>query len=201
MTDQELRSDKLRSERGPVPPAYLAHIVRRTSQPAALVDWYKQVLGARVVYSDETLAFLTYDEEHHRLAIIAIPGLPARSEYGVGTDHVAFTYTDLGDLLYTFERLKGAGIEPFWCINHGPTTSLYYKDPDGNCIELQIDNFASPAETDDWLKSGAFTANPIGVIFDPQDLLARYKAGEPTQDLVARPSLPEGVSPFDMLRA
>ena len=58
-----------------------------------------------------------------------------------GLEHVAFTYASLGDLLDTYERLRELGITPYWSINHGPTTSLYYRDPDGNGIELQIDSF------------------------------------------------------------
>ena len=53
-------------------------------------------------------------------------------------------FADSATCLYTYARLKGDGIEPYWCINHGPTTSLYYKDPDGNQIELQVDNFPTP---------------------------------------------------------
>ena len=51
-----------------------------------------------------------------------------------------------------------------------------------------------------WMRSGEFAANPIGVIFDPEDLVARYEAGEPIATLTARPPLPEGMGPFDMLR-
>jgi hypothetical protein len=51
-----------------------------------------------------------------------------------------------------------------------------------------------------WLRSGDFAANSIGVVFDPEDLLARYRAGEPIETLVARPPLPKGATPFDMLR-
>ena len=146
------------------------------------------------------LAFLTYDDEHHRIAIAGIPGLAERPQFAAGTDHVAFSYADLGDLLYTYARLKGEGIEPYWCINHGPTTSMYYKDPDGNRIELQVDNFSTAEETNRWIRSGDFAANPIGVVFDAEELLARYRAGEPIETLTARPPLPEGATPFDMLR-
>lgn len=50
------------------------------------------------------------------------------------------------------------------------------------------------------MRSGEFAANPIGVIFDPEDLVARYEAGEPIEILTARPPLPEGMGPFAMLR-
>ncbi|HLY37064.1 MAG TPA: VOC family protein [Candidatus Binatia bacterium] len=194
------RRAKLDHGRGAVRPAKLAHIVRRTSRFAEMLRWYQVVFGAEVVHSDGMLAFLTYDDEHHRFAIASIPELPDQPAFAAGTDHVAFTYDDLGDLLYTYARLEREGIEPYWCVNHGPTTSMYYKDPDGNKVELQVDNFPTADEANRWMRSGDFAANPIGVIFDPEDLLARYRAGEPVEKLVERPRLPEGVNPFEMLR-
>jgi catechol-2,3-dioxygenase len=193
------REDRTR-DRGLVKPRQLAHVVRRTSRFEEMVRWYCTVLGAEVVHSDGMLAFLTYDEEHHRIAIAGIPGLEEQPAMAAGTDHIAFSYADLGDLLHTYRRLQAAGIAPYWCINHGPTTSMYYKDPDGNRVELQVDNLPTVDAIDAWMRSGAFAANPIGVIFDPEELVARYEAGEAIETLTARPPLPEGAGPFDMLR-
>lgn len=199
MTTED-RQSRLDPARGRVAPVQLAHVVRRTSRLREMLDWYCTVLAAEVVHADDMLAFLTYDDEHHRIAIASIPGLEEQPAMAAGTDHIAFTYADLGDLLYTYERLKKAGIEPFWCINHGPTTSMYYKDPDGNRVELQVDNMPTAESIDRWMKSGEFAANPIGVNFDPEELLARYRSGEPHESLVARPPLPDGTSPLEMLR-
>jgi len=196
----EDRAAKIAATRGRLAPAQLAHVVRRTSRFAEMIDWYKAVLGAEVVHADEMLAFLSYDQEHHRIAIAQLPGLEDQPALAAGTDHIAFTHADLGDLLQTYLRLREAGIEPFWCVNHGPTTSMYYKDPDGNKVELQVDNFPTTEATNRWMRSGEFAANPIGVVFDPQELVARYRAGEPLATLVARPPLPAGATPFDMLR-
>ncbi|MBC8293833.1 MAG: VOC family protein [Proteobacteria bacterium] len=200
MTAKETRSRSLSETRGAVPPVKLAHVVRRTSRLDEMVAWYQEVLGAETVHADEMLAFLTYDDEHHRIAIVGLPGLDEQSDQAVGTDHIAFTYAGIGDLLYTYKRLKGRGIEPYWCLNHGPTTSMYFKDPDGSRVELQVDNFETLRECNEWMTSGVFAANPIGVIFDPDELLARYEAGEPLEDLLRQSPLPEGATPFDMLR-
>jgi catechol-2,3-dioxygenase len=200
MTTREDRRHHLAADRPVARPRQLAHVVRRTSRFDELVRWYCTVLGAEIVHSNGMLAFLTYDDEHHRIAIAGIPGLEEQPAMAAGTDHIAFTYADLGDLLHTFRRLKAAGIEPYWCINHGPTTSMYYKDPDGSKVELQVDNMPSIEAIDTWMRSGAFAANPIGVVFDPEDLVARYEAGEALETLTARPPLPEGAGPFDMLR-
>jgi catechol-2,3-dioxygenase len=200
MNPPEDRRAKLAENRGRVAPVKLAHVVRRTSRFDAMLSWYQTVLGAEIVHSDGMLAFLTYDDEHHRIAIATIPGLEDPPPLAAGTDHVAFSHVDLGDLLYTYARLRRAGIEPYWCINHGPTTSMYYKDPDGNRVELQVDNFPTAEETNRWIRSGDFAANPIGVVFDPEELLARYRSGEPLEQLTARPPLPRDATPFDMLR-
>ena len=96
----------------PISPAKFAHIVLRTGQFDKMAAWYQTVLAARIVFRDEHLCFLSYDDEHHRVALINIPGMPVRDPDATGTDHVAYTYNDLGELLATYQRLKIAGILP-----------------------------------------------------------------------------------------
>ena len=122
-----------------------------------------------------------------------------RDPDAVGTDHVAYSYNNLGELLSTYRRLKAAGIAPHWPINHGVTTSMYYRDPDNNRVELQIDNFATPAELDGYFHSRAFAENPVGVTYDPEELCRRYEAGEAMADILRIRPLPEGKTPWDML--
>lgn len=168
----------------PVSPRKLAHLVFRTPRYHAMVQWYCTVLGAHPVFANAMLTFATYDDEHHRIAFVNLPHLADLDPMAAGVDHVAFTYDSLSDLLQTYERLKGEGILPVWCINHGPTTSMYYADPDGTRVELQIDNFATNAELDAWFHSGAFAKNPIGVEYDPEELLKMFRAGTPVERLV-----------------
>ncbi len=166
-----------------VVPAKFAHAVLATKQFQPMVDWYTRVLQAEVVHSNGMLTFLTYDDEHHRIAIAAVPGLADKPPHSVGLDHLAFTYANLGDLVFTYERLKQAGILPVMTINHGPTTSLYYRDPDGNRVELQIDNFDSVEELKEFFHSDAMQKNPIGVTFNPDELARDYHAGVPESEL------------------
>lgn len=180
-------------------PAKFAHFVLRTGHIDKMAEWYESVLAARIVFRDERLCFLSYDDEHHRLALIQVPGLEPRDPNGTGTDHVAYSYRDLGELLANYRRLKAAGILPHWPINHGVTTSMYYRDPDNNRVELQIDNFATAEECQAYFQSRAFADNPVGVTYDPEELCRRYEAGEPIADLLRIPSMPEGKTPWDML--
>ncbi|BBX90958.1 VOC family protein [Mycolicibacterium boenickei] len=171
-------------------PDYLAHWVVKTARADEVIAWYETVFGARVVHEDSKIAFLTWDEESHRLALVKLPrfvrylfplGRWRRKFYGV--DHLGFTIGSLEQLLSTYERLKHAGITPVWSINHGPTTSLYYEDPDGIRLEFQTENFPTPQETAEYFLSGTFAENPIGVNFDPDYLLERLRSGADPAEL------------------
>jgi len=177
------------AERGKVAPATMAHIVFKTPKFRAMVDWWCVVLEAKPAMENGQLAFLTYDTEHHRVAIIEVPALFPNWKFTRGMDHVAYTYRSLSDLLFTYERLYKQGIEPVWAINHGPTTSLYYLDPDKNQVELQVDNFDTSEEFNNFALSGDFQENPIGVDFDPSELLARLRSGESELELKKRPTI------------
>jgi len=167
-----------------ISPRKLAHVVLRTkSNFDAMVKWYCLVLGAKIVFNAGHLTFLSYDNEHHRIAIAAGGDLAERPRRAVGLDHIAFTYEDIDSLLTTYARLRQAGVLPFCCVNHGPTTSLYYHDPDQNRIELQVDNFADMTEATALMQQ-QFSINPVGVEFDPDELLARLRAGVDPADLI-----------------
>jgi len=167
------------------PPLKFAHVVYRSNNLPRLRDWYVTVLEATVAFENTFICFLTYDEEHHRVAIVndrkfTAPGRPR------AVDHVAFTHRSLRDLLDTHDRLKAAGIEPHWTVNHGPTTSFYYRDPDGNGVEFQVDNYASVEALHQFFRSQYFADNPIGIDVDVDELRARLDAGEAIESLLLR---------------
>jgi catechol-2,3-dioxygenase len=168
--------------RSTIRPAKFAHFVLRVRNLEESIAWYQALLGMEVVHRNDFIAFLTYDDEHHRLALVKTP-VAAAPPGAPGLDHVAYTLASLGDLLSTYGRLKQKGILPVWPINHGLTTSLYYADPDGNRVEFQVEHFATEAELKGFMRSGAFAANPIGVTFDPERLLERYLRGDPLEEL------------------
>jgi len=187
-------SDPCGASEKKVSPAKLAHFVLRTSPERfqELVGWYRNLLQAEVAFENPFSCFMTYDDEHHRIAIIAIPGLAERPDNAHGVDHIAFSYAKLGDLVHTYERLAETGLTPAIPIHHGPTLSMYYLDPDKNQVELQVDCFQNAEDVDAFLSSGAFARNPIGVMYDAADLAKRFHEGTPEAELLA---YPEGSPP------
>jgi catechol-2,3-dioxygenase len=186
--DTVLRSRTLESK--PIAPSLFAHFVLRSSNMAKMVDWYCTVLNMHVVQRNDFICFMTYDNEHHRLAVVNVEGLHEPDDKAWGLAHVAYTFRDIGQLLSTWRRLKDQGIEPYRPIHHGPTISLYYRDPDGNSVELQVDVYATKAETAAYFQTDAFGRNPIGVAFDPEALAAAYEAGASDAELLRQPDGP-----------
>jgi hypothetical protein len=163
-------------------------------------QWYLTTLNGHVQYENPNVCFLTYDEEHHRIGIVQIPGVTGETCAGPGLEHISFAYSDLGELLANYQRLKALGVEPYWTINHGPTISLYYRDPDGNRIELQYDVFSTADGANRFIAEN-YGENFMGVVFEPEDMIQKYEAGVSIDEIVRRPTLPQGKTPWDMHRS
>ena len=174
----------------PATPVLFAHFVLRSSNIQKMIDWYMAVLNMRVVQRTDYICFLTYDDEHHRLGIVNLAGLTAPDAKNSGLAHVAYTFADIGTLLSTYARVKKLGIAPARCIHHGPTVSIYYRDPDGNGVELQVDRYATKEATAAYFQTAEFKNNPIGVVFDPEALVRAYEAGAPESELLEMPKGP-----------
>ncbi len=180
-------------------PTKLAHIVYRTRRFEQMLEWYQAVFDARVQYQNPALAFMTYDDEHHRLlladmAILQPDGAETDNKGEIGVDHVAYTYESLGDLFGNYSRLKKLGISPYWSIHHGITVSMYYADPDGNQMEFQVDCFDNSEESNAYFKH-KWDANPVGVEFDADEWLTQMHDGKPESEFLER-KINEPISPI-----
>jgi catechol-2,3-dioxygenase len=180
-----------------IPPARLSHAVLRTTRLKEMIDWYKTVLGAQIMYQTDFIAFMSYDEEHHRIAFAAIPGLVEKPKRSSGLDHLAFFYSTFGDWIENYERLKALGITPRVSIHHGITMSLYYRDPDDNGVELSIDSVAKE-DWHEWMRT-QLGKNPIGAPMDPDELARKYHSGAPEAELRHFDPTPRKLDP-EMLR-
>jgi catechol-2,3-dioxygenase len=163
-------------------PIKFAHVVLKSPRYAEMLEWWLDFLEGSVRYGNDFISFLSYDDEHHRIAIVNMPDLESRSPKSEGLEHFAFTYASIDDLFGQYERMKAKGISPYWTINHGMTLSAYYRDPDGNQVETQVDSL-SMEQADEFMNGPLFAANPIGIDVDFEALNARRKSGESAASL------------------
>ncbi len=123
---------------------------------------------------------MTNDEANHRFAFLSVPGLeddPEKVKHNA-MHHSAFEYKSFSDLMSSYQRMKGENIVPAFALDHGLTMSLYYKDPDGNFVELQSDNFGDWKKSTEWMRTSPdFKANPIGTFFDTEKVYQAHASG------------------------
>jgi catechol 2,3-dioxygenase-like lactoylglutathione lyase family enzyme len=170
-----------------MPPTKLAHLVFQTNRLKDMRDWYCSVLGGHVVYEDPHLSFVTYDDEHHRVAFVDFGPWPARRRLGPahgatdrrpGFHHVAFTFGSMGDLLDNYVQLKDRGIRPSTASTTADHVDVLRRSRRQR-VELQIDNFATAEEGQAWMLSPAFAKKPDWVEYDPDELVVKFRSGVP----------------------
>lgn len=167
----------------------LHHINPKTKRLQEMIDWYGTMVGMKSTYQFPGGTWLTNDAANHHLALLTSPQLnedPDKLTH-TGIHHSAYEYATIDNLLDTYTRLKGLGIETHTCLDHDMTTSFYYVDPDGNSVEPQVDNFEIGKESSEWMRpSPQFAADPIGIPIYPTQIVETRKAGASFADIHRR---------------
>ncbi|WP_210603595.1 VOC family protein [Brevibacterium oceani] len=156
------------------------HTTFATLKLDEMVEFYKKVAGLEPVFHGKGGAWLTNDAANHRIALLALPDLipPENKGHTSGLHHTAFEYDDFEAWVDHYERLAIEGIEPFMGLDHGMTMSMYYQDPEGNGVEIQVDNFADWRSSKEYMRTSQdFSDNPIGEYFDPVKVVAARADG------------------------
>ena len=121
----------------------LSHVGIHVTDVERMVDFYTRFLG--FAESDRgTLAdgrgeivFLTRDpREHHQLVLVT--GRPKDLSYNL-INQLSFRVDSLGTLREIQAGLPGEGAKELRSVTHGNALSLYFRDPEGNRVELLID--------------------------------------------------------------
>jgi catechol-2,3-dioxygenase len=178
-----------------MPAPVLSHLVVNTANYEAMKEWYLVVLEATigVETSTHSACFLRTDETHHRLGLfnvaetddsnsMAQPG--SRGPSLARLNHFAFEYPTLAILFEAHARLADTGVNPVISLNHGPTMSVYYQDPDKNTVELFYDTGYTEERLIEFFAGGdRYVVG--GIPFDPADLRKRLIGGEALATLTA----------------
>ena len=155
-----------------------------------MVEFYLRLLNGDVTKAnDRGFTFITFDDHDHRVVVIKKKGWGKKPEHPVGVSHVAFCYASLGELIYVYKKMKEWGYgPPVQTVNHGNSTSFYYRDPDGNTVETMMDNY-TPLETQNYKRHYQWTEE-YGTSeegnFDPDKMVALYESGVPDSVLIDR---------------
>ncbi len=140
---------------------YLGHIVFYVKDLKTSLHFYRDILGLQEIGPAKQsfkAAALTSGRTHHELLLIEVgtaPGPPTGARRGFY--HAGFKVGDsMEELKKVLAELKNAGIEINGMSDHTVSKSIYVFDPDGNEIELYIDD-----KDIDWKKNPELVLVPI----------------------------------------
>ena len=123
----------------------VGHVVLNVKSVKESTEFYPEVLGFQIAKQSDTATFLTCGKIHHDLALFKSKQ-NFKIKDGLGLNHMALQVEDFDMLTEYHHVLEANNIEIDRTTDHGMTSSIYLKDPDGNGIELFCNNQEDPAE-------------------------------------------------------
>lgn len=118
-----------------------SHVGLYVADMAAMVDFYSKLLGFVVTdqgrLGEATLTFLSRDpRDHHQIVLVEgrPPGLPDRI-----LNQISFRLETLAALRAFWRRVRDAAPRDLVAVTHGNAWSIYFRDPEGNRIEVFAD--------------------------------------------------------------
>ena len=140
---------------------YLGHVVFYVKDIVRSVAFYGDLLGfeqAGEMSQPFKAAALTSGRTHHEILLIEVGNAPAPQKgHRLGLYHIGIKVGDsLDELQAVRDELTSVGIEISSMSDHTVSKSIYLEDPDGNEVELYIDN-----PNIDWQKDLSLVMSPI----------------------------------------
>jgi catechol 2,3-dioxygenase len=137
------------------------HVVLGVRDPQRSITFYKEALGMELMtyLQDLQMAFLSFGEHDHDLAVIKVP-----DNQPVGSSGLAHTAMQIDGgperLRELYELLKKRGVEVEMALDHVVTKSIYFLDPDGNRLEL-YSQVMSPPQAKRYLRDATVGADLV----------------------------------------
>jgi catechol 2,3-dioxygenase len=145
----------------------VGHVVLKVRDLEKARQFYCDVLGMELARFDPNRGmFLRFNDYHHDIALFKTgPDADPPKDNQVGLVHVALVVDDLETVKAWYARLKAHGVPIVGTADHAVSNSMYFKDPEGNTLEIYCD---VPASVYDWRTEGmGFIARPLDLETEP----------------------------------
>ena len=119
----------------------LGHVLLRVADLDQSRAFYSKILGFEVMEEDPEHGglFMALPGHAHTLDLFPAPEAdtaPRLAPGGVGVHHVAFQVDSEGALKDAYHTLRDHGVEITRAVDHVSQKSIYFRDPDGNLLEI-----------------------------------------------------------------
>ena len=119
-------------------PKHLGHVNLYVRNAERSRQWYEDVLGLHTYhFRPGRAAFMSADKDKsHEVALMEVgDDAPLQAKRQVGLNHLALQMESLDDLKDSY-RLKEKGVKFDHISDHGLSLGIYFRDPDGNGLEV-----------------------------------------------------------------
>jgi catechol 2,3-dioxygenase len=116
----------------------IGHVNFRVADQDRAKQFFTEALGMEVAEEDPVHGgvFMTFGAEFHNVDVSDGRGGIPRRPRPPGLVHVAFVVDSMPALREAYVRLMAHGVEVSHATNHANQRSIYFKDPDGNGMEI-----------------------------------------------------------------
>lgn len=125
-----------------MPHPVIGHVHLRVTNLDRSIAFYQNALGLDLIQRYGTgAAFLSWGGYHHHIGLNtwhSKNGGPA-PDTSAGLYHLAILYPTRSDLANALKKLIDNGVHIDGASDHGVSEAIYFRDPDGNGIEIYWD--------------------------------------------------------------
>ena len=116
----------------------VGHVVIKMRDLDVAKAFYRDVLGMKVTDEREGFGvFFRFEDYHHDIAVFKVDeDAEAPQKNQVGLAHIALVADSFDTVKAMYQRLKDHDVEIVRTVDHGITQSVYFKDPEGNELEI-----------------------------------------------------------------
>ncbi|CAN7250142.1 VOC family protein [Devosia sp. LjRoot16] len=152
------------------PETRVGHIHLKVADLERSIAFYSEILGfALTARLGSGAAFLAAGSYHHHIGLNtweSAGGTPPPAGH-TGLYHTAFLYPDRRSLAQAVKRAIARGIEITGKADHGANEAVYFRDPDGNGVEIYRDRPEA-----EWPRNSDGSLKPLNEPLDLEALLA-----------------------------
>ncbi len=127
-----------------IKPDRIGHVVIKVRDIERSKKFYTETLGLQQMMElprFKMAFFASNGRDHHELACMEVGAdAPEQQPRQVGLAHIAFRLRDEDHLRAAYKEFKEKHVPIVFTVDHGVTKSIYFRDPDGNQLEVYCDN-------------------------------------------------------------
>jgi catechol 2,3-dioxygenase len=127
-----------------IKPDRIGHVVIKVRDLERTKKFYGEVLGLQLMMELPQIKmafFASNGRDHHEIGCVEVGADAAGNQpKQIGLVHIAFRLRDEDHLRAAYKELKERDVPIAFTVDHGITKSIYFRDPDGNQLEVYCDN-------------------------------------------------------------